>query len=245
MNKSTEQNRARTRQQYMPLRLDIFEDPSISTLQTALKTAPNTIVGALCRLWIWANRNLTDGVARGCDFDALDEVCALRYLSENLAKIGWLRRVIRKKHNGRVDIVFVRFNRWNAQSLRRRQLAAERQRRKRDKMSRSCHAHVTRAVTRKCHASPVICNTTQIRTSLSSPRPEDVSTQVDLRDVAVGAMTRTGVSVDTAETLYERHWSQPPQVWQAGESEANNGEKANPAGWWTWYLQSRQSDATA
>ena len=97
----------------------------------------DTICGKLCRLWIWADQNSVDGLARGIDLAFVDEICKAENFGKNLVKAGWIR--VRKD-----GLFFPKFDRHNGNSAKKRALG-------RDRVREHRNASTVTDVTPKAH----------------------------------------------------------------------------------------------
>lgn len=104
---------------WIPVRLNIHEDPAVFRIASRLKVQPITIVGALVRVWSWANANLPDGNARSVTAELIDSLVALPGLALAMSEAGWLEIT----EDG---VQFPNFDRWNSQAAKRRALTARR-----------------------------------------------------------------------------------------------------------------------
>ncbi len=98
---------------WIPMRVDLADDPAVIALAGALGTDDFAVVGRLHKLWAWANRHLAEGVAK------LSPGWVDRYVSQpgfarELVAVGWLT----EGSDGSVS--FPKFDRWNSQGAKRR-----------------------------------------------------------------------------------------------------------------------------
>ncbi len=91
------------------------------------------IVACLCmEAWEWADSNTVDGHADSVTNVTLDAVTGVTGFGQAMLEVGWLLEDDR-------GIIFPRWERWNAQSAKKRLQNAERKRRQRDRQ----RPHVT------------------------------------------------------------------------------------------------------
>jgi hypothetical protein len=109
---------------WIPIRLNLHEDPAVFLMAERLSIHPFEVVGRLLRVWGWANSNLTDGHARSVTPVRLDCVAGVTGFAEAMADAGWL--VIEA-----AGLTFPKFEVWNSQSAKRRILATKRKRQER------------------------------------------------------------------------------------------------------------------
>jgi len=91
------------------------------------------VVACLCmEAWEWADSNTVDGHADSVTNVTLDAVTGVTGFGQAMLDVGWLLEDDR-------GIIFPRWERWNAQSAKKRLQNAERKRRQRDRQ----RPHVT------------------------------------------------------------------------------------------------------
>jgi hypothetical protein len=100
--------------------------------------------GTFIRMMIWADANvLADGNAPGVTLALLDRFMGTPGFSAAVASVGWLRETP-------TGLLFVNFDRHNAQSAKTRALAFNRVKDHRDRVKRGCNdASVTKALLEK------------------------------------------------------------------------------------------------
>jgi hypothetical protein len=106
---------------WIPIRLNLHEDPAVFLIADQTGLDPFGVVGRLVRVWSWANAHLADGHAPGVTKTGLDAVAGAPGFADAMAAAGWL-------HTTGSGIVFARFEEWNSQGAKRRILAARRKR---------------------------------------------------------------------------------------------------------------------
>jgi hypothetical protein len=85
------------------------------------------IVACLCmEAWEWADSNTTDGHADSVTSVTLDEVTGVTGFGKAMLEVGWLL-----EDDG--GIIFPHWERWNAESAKKRLQNAERKRRQRQR----------------------------------------------------------------------------------------------------------------
>lgn len=108
---------------WIPMRLDLDEDPAVIEMAEALAIPEQCVVGYLHKIWSWASRNCNDGSVTGVTLQSLGRVTKCERVPELMAKVGWLDV---SESNGRPVITFPNWERWNSQSAKRRALTARR-----------------------------------------------------------------------------------------------------------------------
>ena len=115
---------------WIPMRLDLSDDPSVISIAVELGIDEFGVVGRLHRLWSWANTHLVDGRARVPE-TWIDRFLSTPGFTAALINAGWL--VQRSAY-----VEFPHFERWNSQCAKQRILATKRKNKSRcgrDKMS--------------------------------------------------------------------------------------------------------------
>lgn len=98
---------------WLPIRLDLWDDPRVVRIARTLDCGRAAAVGACVHLWSLANRYSEDGKLTGYDADALDNSVGIQGFAAALAEAGWLL----------IDgdtIVVPDFDRFNSRGAKRR-----------------------------------------------------------------------------------------------------------------------------
>lgn len=110
---------------WIPMRLDLAEDPAVIGVAAELKISEVETVGLLHRLWGWANRHTVDGgAAVSVTADWIDRYVGKEGFSAALAAQDWL--FIRD-----CGIAIPKWDVWNSYSAKKRMDARQRQSEKR------------------------------------------------------------------------------------------------------------------
>ena len=120
---------------WIAMRLDLYEDPAVAYMAERLGEREEVIVGFLHRVWSWASRQCHDGSVTNVTLMSLGRVTALPDFPQLMVEAGWLEHGT--DDNGRPYVSFPNWERWMAESAKKRLLAAKRQNKKR-------HADVTK-----------------------------------------------------------------------------------------------------
>lgn len=120
---------------WIAMRLDLYEDPAVAYMAERLGEREEVIVGFLHRVWSWASRQCHDGSVTNVTLMSLGRVTALPDFPQLMVEAGWLEHGT--DDNGRPFVRFPNWERWMAESAKKRILAAKRQNKKR-------HADVTK-----------------------------------------------------------------------------------------------------
>lgn len=122
---------------WIAMRCNLAEDPAVLTIAKRLGVDEFAVVGRLHRLWSWFDQHTINGHA-DVTLDWVDRHVSMRGFAEMLSRVGWLK--IEVKDGEECGITMPNFERYNAESARKRELARLRQSRRR-------HADVTQPVT--------------------------------------------------------------------------------------------------
>ena len=109
--------------EWIPMRLDLADDPAVIGIAEAVGIAPDAVVGKLHRLWSWANRHLEKGEA-GLKPGWCDNYVSCDGFAAAMVSFGWL------KLDAKGSVIFPMFERWNSEGaknrLRKNRIQAER-----------------------------------------------------------------------------------------------------------------------
>lgn len=109
---------------WIPMRMDLLEDPSVLAIGSTLGIDEYAVVGRLLKLWSWANRHLKNGCA-SVALEWIDRHVGTTGFASAMLNAGWLRT----RSSGSLE--FTNFDRWNSQGAKVRILAAQRMRKAR------------------------------------------------------------------------------------------------------------------
>jgi hypothetical protein len=104
---------------WIPMRCDLSDDPSVIAMSLALSLDEFAVVGRLHRLWSWANRHTTDGNAPCVSSEWVDRYVSTPGFAAAMLTAGWLR-----VRSGGIELPH--FDRWNSQNAKQRALTARR-----------------------------------------------------------------------------------------------------------------------
>jgi len=107
--------------EWIKMRCDLAEDPSVIGISEILKMDADTVVGKLHRFWTWASRQLRSGDAPSVTYSWVDRFLTAPGFAEAMEKVGWL-----SLKNGSVHIP--KFDNHLSQSAKRRALTVKRMR---------------------------------------------------------------------------------------------------------------------
>lgn len=118
---------------WIPMRLDLIEDPAVIQIATVLGMDEYGVVGRLHRVWSWINTQSRNGHAPGVTTSWLDRYVSATGFADAMVKAGWL--IV-----DATGLTFPKFDNWNSQGAKARLLATRRKQKQRIEMSRTCHA---------------------------------------------------------------------------------------------------------
>lgn len=104
---------------WIPMRLDLREDPAVITMACALNLDLDAVIGKLHRLWSWANRHLRDGNAPTITRIWMDAHIGVSGWCNAMIASGWM------EPNGE-GFNLPKYERYNTQSAKARLLNAKR-----------------------------------------------------------------------------------------------------------------------
>ncbi len=101
------------------------DKPEVQIMASILKLDPDTVVGKLCRVWIWANQQLLNGDAVRVTETFIDRITNCTGFASALRQAGWLG-------GEDLNLTFPGFDRHNGQTAKARALTRNRMQRSRD-----------------------------------------------------------------------------------------------------------------
>jgi hypothetical protein len=104
---------------WIPMRCDLADDPAVIAIAAFTDLDIDSVVGKLHRLWAWANRQTTDGNARGVTEKWIDAKVGQNGFALAMQNSGWLKVT-------KSGVQFPSFDSWNSQGAKQRQLTARR-----------------------------------------------------------------------------------------------------------------------
>lgn len=78
---------------WIKMSADLSEDPIVIAMAARLGIDEFSVVGRLHRIWSWADRHLSDGLALGITPEWIDQFVRLDGFSNALLDVGWLSRI--------------------------------------------------------------------------------------------------------------------------------------------------------
>ena len=128
---------------WIPMRLDLVEDPAVLEMADILDQPEEFIVGSLHRVWSWASRNCHCGTVTGVTILSLGRVTRNVEFIRAMVKVGWL--IESTDESGRPCITFPKWENWLSGSAKERINNARNQRnsRKRKELAAAESSDVT------------------------------------------------------------------------------------------------------
>lgn len=130
---------------WMPMRLDLCEDPAVMAIADALNMREEFVVGCLHRIWSWASRQCHTGIVTNITLASLARVTNLPDFVTAMKDAGWIEEDVEQKEDGTI-VTFVRFpnwDRWMSNSAKKRLNDTERQRNSRKSSAKTSLPNVT------------------------------------------------------------------------------------------------------
>ncbi len=104
---------------WIPIRCNLFDDPAVIAIASAVGIDECAVVGRLVKVWAWANEQTADGNAHGVTETWIDRYVGVSGFAQGMLKVGWLVAT-------ESGIGFPKFDRWNSQSAKKRVVANQR-----------------------------------------------------------------------------------------------------------------------
>jgi hypothetical protein len=114
---------------WIPMRLDLYEDPAVVFMAGELNVREEVVVGYLHRVWSWASRQCHAGRVTNVTLMSLGRVTNVTGFPELMRDAGWLTEGI--DGDGRRFVEFPNWENWLGQSAKKRILDAKRQQKRR------------------------------------------------------------------------------------------------------------------
>ena len=127
---------------WIPMRLDLYEDPAVTYMAERIGQREEVIVGYLHRIWAWASRQSQDGCVKHVTLTSLGRVTSLPDFPQLMADAGWLEHGV--DTDGKPYISFPNWDRWLGESAKKRISASRRKQKERvTEMSQKVVTNVT------------------------------------------------------------------------------------------------------
>ena len=103
---------------WIPMRLDLCDDPAVLEMADILNQPEEYVVGCLHKVWSWASRNCHDGTVTGVTKMSLSRAVKLPEAVSAMLAVGWL--VEGKGADGRPFVSFPKWENWLSKSAKAR-----------------------------------------------------------------------------------------------------------------------------
>ena len=103
---------------WIPMRLDLCDDPAVLEMADITNQPEEYIVGCLHRIWSWASRNCHDGTVTGVTKMSLSRAVRLPEVVSAMVKVGWL--IEGSTDDGRPFVKFPKWENWLSKSAKSR-----------------------------------------------------------------------------------------------------------------------------
>lgn len=124
---------------WIPMRLDLSEDPAVMQIAEAMDLREEFVVGCLHKVWCWASRQCHDGSVTGVTLMSLERVTNVAGFVTAMRDAGWIDETT--DASGRPVLLFPKWENWLSNSAKKRLMDAKRQQKRRGK---PCHDNVTK-----------------------------------------------------------------------------------------------------
>jgi hypothetical protein len=111
---------------YLPIRLDLPDDPAVIQMAAALDIGEDDVVGRLIRTWAWFNKHTENGHAKSVTKAWLDRYTSTPGWSDAMEAAGWLEI-------SEEGLTVPKYDNWNSEAAKIRLKANERKRKQRVK----------------------------------------------------------------------------------------------------------------
>lgn len=103
---------------WIPMRLDLAEDPAVLEMADILGEPEEYVVGCLHKIWSWASRQCHCGTVTGVTKMSLSRAVKLPKAVDAMVKVGWL--IDGTGEDGRPFITFPKWENWLSKSAKAR-----------------------------------------------------------------------------------------------------------------------------
>lgn len=129
---------------WIPIRLDLHEDPVVLAIADEMGVSEHEIVGYLVKFWAWVSRNCHAASVTNVTAMSLERVLHMPNFLRFLEKYNWVQFAL--LDDGTPVMTVEKYDRWLSRSAKSRMQAALRKKTERGRggeMSRKCHDDVT------------------------------------------------------------------------------------------------------
>ena len=103
---------------WIPMRLDLPEDPAVLEMADILGQPEEYVVGCLHKIWSWASRQCHDGTVTGVTVMSLSRAVKLPDVVTAMVRVGWL--IDGRTEDDRPFIAFPKWENWLSKSAKSR-----------------------------------------------------------------------------------------------------------------------------
>lgn len=103
---------------WIPMRLDLPEDPAVLEMADILGQPEEYVVGCLHKIWSWASRQCHDGTVTGVTVVSLSRAVKLPDVVTAMVRVGWL--IDGRTEDDRPFIAFPKWENWLSKSAKAR-----------------------------------------------------------------------------------------------------------------------------
>ena len=209
---------------WIPMRLDLYEDPSVIQMATALGEREEVVVGYLHKVWSWASRQLRDGCATGVSVSTLGRATNLPGFPEVMRDAGWLS----EDSDG---ISFPNWDHWLSESAKKRLQNTQRQRQKRksdeEEVPEKSVALLSRKKSDKIGTSVLSCKSLlkDLRKTVSEKMADSVESWIEYKSERNERYKPRGLQAFFTQINKAENQHGAPAVVQSIESAMANGWK--------------------
>lgn len=111
---------------WIPMRLDLTEDPAVMAMAEILEMDEECVVGYLHKIWSWASRQCSAGSATNVTLLSLERITHCAKVPQAMAKVGW---IVERNVDGVPVLDFPKWDRWLSESAKKRMISTRRQQR--------------------------------------------------------------------------------------------------------------------
>lgn len=104
---------------WIKVEVETPDKPEVQRIAALTGNTSNAVVGALIRVWSWAQNHTTNGVVKNADASSIDDVGRCSGLASAMSEVGWIR--VEKS-----QVFFPQWNKHNGSGAKKRALDAKR-----------------------------------------------------------------------------------------------------------------------
>ena len=183
---------------WIPIRVDLHDDPAVIAMAAKLGIDENAVVGGLVRFWSWASRHTKNGYEAGVTELWLDRFIGRTGWCAAMVSVGWLTRIGGDSWIEGGGFSIPKFDRWNSQTAKDRALTRQRMSKYR---ARKSDADVTLALRSR---NEKVTSTEQNRTEQNkrgTPLTPQAKTLTDHREAGDGKGPNLSIGEQTERAI--------------------------------------------